>query len=85
MGEVSCESNSEMMAMMSEMMEGCGPQMMMDMMPHCVGMVVQKVPREKRTEFVLNMVGTLVERGTTGMSEQERKEFFAKVAERVKG
>ncbi|MFQ5991905.1 MAG: hypothetical protein ACE5NA_05655 [Nitrospiraceae bacterium] len=84
MREVSCESNSEMMAMMSEIMEGCGPQMMMDMMPHCVGMVVQKVPSEKRTEFVLKLVGTLVERGSTGMSEQEKREFFAKVAERVK-
>ena len=85
MGEASCESKGDMMAMMSEMMEGCGPQMMLDMMPHCVGIAVQKVPRERRTDFVLSMVGTLVERGSTGMSAQEKKNFFAKVAECVRG
>ena len=79
MMDMGCESKGDMMAMMSQMMEGCGPQMITDMMPHCVGMMVQKVPKEKRTEFVSKMVSTLAEQGATGLSEQEKKDFLVKV------
>ncbi len=80
-----CETESDMMGMMSKMMEECEPEMMMDMMPHCFGMMLPKMPKEKRMDVVLKMVGTLVEQGSAGMSENERKEFVAKVVERVKG
>ena len=84
-----CETESDMMGMMSKMMEGCEPEMMpemmMDMMPHCFGMMLPKMPKEKRMNVVLNMVGTLVEQGSAGMPENERKEFLAKVVERMKG
>jgi hypothetical protein len=56
-----CESDmTGMMGMMSKMMEGDQLNMMMEMMPKCLGMMLQKVPKEKRTEFVLKMVTTLV-------------------------
>ena len=73
-----------MMGMMSKMMEGCEPEMMMDMMPHSFGMMLPKMPKEKRTDFVLKMVSTLVEQGCIGLADQERKDFLAKVAEKVK-
>lgn len=79
-----CEGKGDMMAMMSQMMEGCGPQMVTDMMPHCVGMLVQKVPKEKRTEFVSKMVSILAEQGATGLSEKDKKAFLAKLVASVK-
>lgn len=79
-----CEGGGDMMAMMSKMMEGCGPQMITDKMPQCVGMMVQKVPKKKRTPFVLKVVTTLMKEGAAGMSEKEKKEFLTKVAEKVK-
>jgi hypothetical protein len=74
-----------MMGMMSKMMEGDQLNMMMEMMPKCLGMMLQKVPKEKRTEFVLKMVTTLVEQGSAGMSDEEKNDFVAKVIETVKG
>ena len=79
-----CEGSAEMTGMMSKMMEGCEPEMMMDMMPHSFGMMLPKMPKEKRIEFVLKMVATLVERGCAGMSEKEKKEFVTKVVQKVK-
>jgi hypothetical protein len=81
-----CESDmTGMMGMMSKMMEGDQLNMMMEMMPKCLGMMLQKVPKEKRTEFVLKMVTTLVEQGSAGMSDEEKNDFVAKVIETVKG
>ena len=79
-----CEGEGDMMGMMSKMMEGCSSDMMMDMMPHCCGMMVSKVPKEKRMEFVLKIVSALVEEGCSGLSEQEKKDFLTKVVEKVK-
>ena len=79
-----CESQGEMMEMMSKMMEGCTPEMMMDMLPHCFGIMLPKMQKEKRTEFVLKMISTLAEQGCSGLSEQEKKDFLAKVIEKVK-
>ena len=75
----------DMMGKMSTMMEGCGPEMMMDSMTQCVGMMFQHIPKEKRTDFVLKTVATLLDQGTAGMSESEKKEFLGKVAEKIKG
>jgi hypothetical protein len=61
-----CEGN--MMGMMSKMMEGDQSGMMMEMMPKCLGMMLPNMSKEKRVEFVLKMVTTLVEQGCAGMS-----------------
>ena len=79
-----CEGQGEMMEIMSKMMEGCTPDMMMDMMPHCFGMMLPKMSKEKRTEFVLKMVATLTQQGSSGMSDEEKKTFLGKVVETVK-
>ena len=55
------------------------PEMMAEMMSHCLGMMLPKMPKEKRTDFVLKMVGTLVEQGSVGLSDQEKKDFLANV------
>lgn len=88
MGEGEC---GKMMEMMTKM-KGKGqegemsmmPQMMTEMMPHCLEMMVPKVPKEKRIDFVLKMVNTLIEQGSTGMSAEEKKDFVAKVVEKIK-
>ncbi|MDG6243886.1 MAG: hypothetical protein QCH31_05785 [Methanolobus sp.] len=77
--------------MMSKMMqanEGAGmsmmPNMMMEMMPNCLNIMLPNVPAEERTEFVLKMVEVLVEKGSQGMSEDERTAFVSSVMEKVR-
>jgi hypothetical protein len=78
-----CEGQGDMMEMMSKMMEDCEPDMMTEMASRCLGMMLPKMPKEKRTDFISKMVGTLVEQGCSGQSEQEKKDFLAKVIEKV--
>jgi len=59
-------------------------QMMPQMMSHCLGMVLPNMTKEKRTDVALKMVATLVEPRCVGMSEKEKKDFFAGVAEKAK-
>jgi len=80
-----------MMGMMSKMMGGgqegempAMPQMMREMIPRCLRMMLPNMPKEKRIDFVLNMVTTLVEQGCVGMSEEEKADFLAKVVEKIK-
>ena len=84
------EGGSGMMGMMSQMMaggQGMGmpmmPHMMTQMMPHCLNMMLPGVPKEERVDFVLNMITTLMEQGSVGMSEEEKSEFVAKILEKV--
>ncbi len=79
-----CEGKGDMMGMMSKMMEGCGPDMMIDMMPKCIGMMFQHIPKEKQADFVLKTITTLMDEVSTGMSEDEKKDFRTKVVEKVK-
>jgi hypothetical protein len=93
-----CEGDGgfmEMMAKMMEMMGGdkitemsCSPEMIMEMMPqmmpHCLGMLLPVMSKEERTDFVLRMVATLMEHGCAGLSDAERRDFMAKLAEKIK-
>jgi hypothetical protein len=83
-----------MMEMMPKMMmsmmgggEGQGgmmPLMMTEMMPLCLVMMLPKMPKENKIEFVLKMVTSLMEQGGAGMSEEEKKGFVSKVTDKVK-
>jgi hypothetical protein len=42
------------------------------------------MPKEKRVDFVLKMVSSLVEQGCVGMSNEEKANFVAKIVEKVK-
>lgn len=72
-------------------MSGCGqghgmhmmPHMMTEMMPHCLEMMLPNMPKENRTDFMAKMVGVLVEKGTAGMSEEEKSECIGKIVEQV--
>jgi len=66
--------------MMSQMML----QMMPEMMPYCLGKVLPGMPEEKRIDFALKIVTSLVEQGCAGMSNEEKADFLAKIAEKVK-
>ena len=84
------EGEGGMMEMMSKM-KGSGkemeipmmPQMMMEMMPRCLTMMLPNIPKEERIEFVSKMVAILVEQGSVGMTEEEKKDFQGRLAEKI--
>jgi hypothetical protein len=85
------ESGGGMMGMMSGMMADAQgtemammPQMMSAMMPQCLTTMLPNIPKEQRIEFVLKMVTILLEQGSVGMSEEEKRDFVAKVVEKAK-
>src|SRR5512136_1514064 len=57
--------------------------MMTQMMPGCVDMMLPGIPKEERTEFVLQMISTLMEKGSVGMSEEEKSSLVARALERI--
>lgn len=61
------------------------PNMMKEMMPHCLNMMLPNMPKEERINFVLNMMAILKEQGSTGMSDEERQDFVARIVEEVTG
>jgi len=74
----------------SHKMSGChgdGPpmmgHMMTQMMPGCVDMMLPSIPKEERSEFVLQMISTLMEKGSVGMSEEEKSSLVARALERI--
>lgn len=72
---------------MKEKMMGCCedekksmmPQTMLEMMPHCLTMMLPKVPKEGRVGFVEKMVETLMGGGCEELSEEEKKNLVAKL------
>jgi hypothetical protein len=60
------------------------PQMMTEMMPKCLEMMLPNMPNENRVDFVMKMVTILMEKGCVGMSDEEKKDFVAQVEEKVK-
>ncbi len=76
--------------MMSKMMggdQGTGMpmilQMMMSMMPQCLKIMLPNMPKEKRIDFVLEIVATLMEHGCADMSNKEKADLVAKITEKV--
>jgi hypothetical protein len=45
--------------------------------------MLPSIPKEERSEFVLQMIGTLVEKGSVGMSEEEKSSLVARALERI--
>jgi len=65
-------------------MVGMMPLMMTEMMPLCLVMMLPKMPKENKIDFVLKMVVSLMEQGSAGMSEEEKNDFVSKVTDKVK-
>ena len=90
MGMMGGKSGGTPMGMMSQMMGGGQAagmpmmgSMMTQMMPKCVETMLPLVPKEKRVEFVLGMVPLLVEKGSSGMSQEEKWGFVANLTEKL--
>ena len=82
---------SGMMDMMSKMMDGnenMGMPMMQDMMskmmPQGITMMLARLPKEQRTELAIEMVEALVETGSEGLADEEKKEFIDKLIKKIK-
>ncbi len=70
----------DMPDMMSKMMQGCHEQQMPDMMlrtmmPHCIGMMLPAIDPDKRGEIAATLVSEILEKGSAGMSDAQRRSF----------
>ena len=59
------------------------PQMMMGMMPQCLKIMLPNMPKEKRIDFVLEIVTTLMEHSCADISDEEKEDRVAKMIEKV--
>jgi len=59
------------------------PHMMTEMIPHCLEMMLPGFPKENRTEYMAKIISILVEKGTVGMSDEEKDECISKIVEQV--
>lgn len=75
-----CEDMGNMMGTMSKMMEGCSPEMM----PEHLGMMLAKLPEEKRVELVKKMSSVLMEQQKLDTQGQKFNEFYQRQEERFK-
>ena len=85
------EGEGGMKEMMAKMMHGgeekesMMPEMMLKgMMPHCIKMMMPAISKEKRADLVSNMVSTLMEQASSGMSDEEKATFVSKVVDTIK-
>ncbi len=89
--DMTAEDKQKMMGEMMPKMMGGGqgtempmmPQMMMGMMPQCLKIMLPNMPKEKRIDFVLEIVATLMEHGCAAMSNKEKGDLVAKIIEKV--
>ncbi len=75
---------AKMQEMMSKMMQG-GPEqhtaqmpemMLKTMMPHCIGMMLPAIDQDKRGEVAKTILKAIVEKGSVGMSDEQRQSFL---------
>ena len=85
------EGEGGMKEMMAKMMHGgeeqesMMPEMMLKgMMPHCIKMMMPAISKDKRADLVSNMVSTLMDQASRGMSDAEKTRFVAKVINSIK-
>jgi len=83
------DGSSGMQGMMGKMMgSGSGHQMqemmLTTMMPNCIQMVLPAIDAEKRGEVATGIVSALVEKGTAGMSHEQRTAFRKTLDEALK-
>ncbi|MGI9293136.1 MAG: hypothetical protein ACR2PS_04065 [Pseudomonadales bacterium] len=73
------DSSEGMQDMMSKMMQGCSDQgmsnTMITMMPNCIGMMFPAMDVEKRGEAAASILSTLLEKGSAGMTDEQRSSF----------
>lgn len=79
-----------MQEMMGQMMSGgkeqdsTMPEMMLKtMMPHCLKMMMPKIPKDKRADLITGTVATLMKQASSGMSDEEKASFKKQVVEAI--
>lgn len=80
---------SNMMAKMSSQQSGDGmakmhEMMLTMMMPHCIGMILPDIAPDDRAAAVAPLLHEIVEHGTAGMSDDQRKTFRKQVKKALK-
>ncbi len=78
--DMTAEDKQKMMGMMGG---GEGEGGMMGMMPQCLKVMLPNMPQEKRIDFMLEIVATLMEHGCADMSNEEKEDLVAKMIEKV--
>lgn len=58
-------------------------QMMVHMMPQCLSTMLPALSKVERVDFVLEMISTLLDRGSADMSEEEKNDLVARLMERI--
>jgi hypothetical protein len=89
MSQCGAQDVGAMQGMMSKMKEGGPeahasqmPEMMLGMMmPHCIGMMMPKLPAEKRGEVAAALLSTIVKKGSDGMSDEQTRAFIKSLEE----
>ena len=80
---------AKMQEMMSKMKQG-GPEqhtaqmpemMLKMMMPHCIGMMLPTIDQDKRGEVATTILTAIVEKGSVGMSDEQRHSFLKKLGQ----
>ena len=71
----------KMQAMMAKVKHGGHeqqmPEMMLKMMmPHCIGMMLPAIDQDKRGEVATTILTAIVEKGSVGMSDEQRQSFL---------
>jgi len=56
---------------------------MLEMMPHCFGLALSKMPAENRRVYLRSMMKSILEAGSAGMSEDEKDDFIAEMASKM--
>jgi hypothetical protein len=81
----------DMMGMMPDMTGGCKgpnkmstPQMMMEMMPQGLNMMLSRLPHERRADVLLTVIPELIEKACGDMAEQERMHFIDSLISKIK-
>lgn len=70
--------------MMKEMMLKMMAQMdIAKMYPKCTKIMTTKLPKEKRLEIIPKIVKSLIENGSVGMSQEEKREIIKKITEMI--
>lgn len=82
------EGSSGMQGMMGNFMQGQSgagmSDMMSQMMPNCIRMMMPKMNVEKRGETAAAILSAIIDAGTDGMTEEQRKMFSEKLDSVVK-
>lgn len=83
----------KMQDMMSEKMQG-GPgqhmaqmpeMMLKTMMPHCIGMMLPAIEVEKRGDVAAAILSAIVDKGSAGMSDEQKQSFLKTLGSALNG